>query len=81
MSGTHVVFKHQKEDELAGYDSNYRSPEPEEVFSGSKEDCDRYVTRTYEDHDLSDPGPFGAPRPRLEVRVKKSTRYSDTDPV
>lgn len=79
MADTHIVFEHHNEDSLAGYDSNHRTPEPKEVFSGSEGECEAYRTRVYAECDLNDPGPYSR-RPRLEIRAKRS-RYSETDPA
>lgn len=74
-----VVYEHPRQDEYAGYSSEPPA-EPKVVFTGTQAECDGYIKREYENHDLGNPGMFDAPRPNLEVRRTRPA-YRDTDPV
>jgi hypothetical protein len=75
-----VVFRHPRVDPDAGWNPNYRKPEPQAVFTGTQAECDAYVKRRIEEHDYANPGMFDAPRPLLEVR-RSHPSYRDTDPL
>ena len=75
-----VVFEHPRHDPDAGWNPNYRPPEPEVEFSGTEAECNAYVERRNRDHDYANPGMFDAPPPMLEVRRSRLS-YRDTDPL
>lgn len=81
MAKDHVVFQMPYQDELAGYNPNYRAPEPVAVFDGTKEQCEAWVSQQQSAHAYANTSMQNPVGPTYEIRRKQSTSYRNTSPL
>ncbi len=62
-----AVFQHPIPDPDETWLSNGKPSAPTQVFTGTEDECRRYVERSEYDHGFNYGGPFDPPSPRYEV--------------